>query len=83
MLTHFPAALCLADSDQKPLYFRALSISERPGRQMLGNIEARHADPVVGHPIINVEAIGRAEVVAPIDGGRKHYVGDDPLALLR
>ena len=39
-------------------------------------IELRHADPFVGHAIINVDTIRSAEVAAPIDAGAKHHVGE-------
>jgi hypothetical protein len=56
--------------------FRA--VGDGPCRQAFRQVEARHADPVVGHPVIHVEAVRRAEIIAPVDSGGKHDVGVCP-----
>lgn len=49
----------------------------RPGRgQMFRDVEPGHADPVVGHAVVNVEALRLPEVVPPVNAGGKHHVGD-------
>ena len=48
-----------------------------------GTSKSRHSDPVVGHPVINVEAVWRTEIGAAVDGGGKHDVGDGPQPFLR
>ncbi len=68
--------------DHQPVgpLFRA--VDESPWRQAFGHIKACRADPVIAHPIINVEAVRRAEIVAPVDSGGKHDVRDGIPALL-
>ena len=46
-------------------------------------VQARHANPVVGHPIINVEAVRQSKIVAAVDAGGENDVGDGPLTFLR
>jgi hypothetical protein len=52
--------------------FRRVGCSSR--RQDFWKVKPRHADPVVCHPVINVEAVWRAEVVATVDAGWQHHV---------
>ncbi len=52
-------------------------------RQEFRHVETRHADPVVGHPVVDVETIGQAEIIAPVDRGGKDNVGDGPDTFLR
>jgi len=47
------------------------------------NVEARCSNPVVGHPIVDVEAIWGSEIVTPIDAGREHDMGDSAVAFFR
>ena len=58
-------------------------ISERPCGQALRHVKTGHADPVVCHPVINVEAVRHIEIVAPVNAGWEHDVGDDTPAFLR
>ena len=58
-------------------------ISECPCRQVLRHVKTGHPDPVVSHPVINVEAVRHIEIVAPVNAGWEHDVGDDTAALLR
>ena len=58
-------------------------VGECPWRQRFRHVQTRHSDPVVGHAVIDVESVGQAEIVAPVDGGGKHDVGDGPDAFLR
>jgi hypothetical protein len=50
---------------------------------MLGKIEARYANPIVGHAVVDVETVWCAEVVAAVDAGGKDNVGNRSLAFLR
>ena len=43
---------------------------------MFRQIKARHADPVVRHPAIQVEAALRAEIIAPVVAGREDDIGN-------
>jgi len=52
-------------------------------RQHLRQIQTGDADPVVGHAVVDIEAIRQSEVVATIDAGWEHDVGDGPVALRR
>ena len=50
-------------------------------RQRRWHIQTRHANPIVRHAIVDVEAFGRAKIVATINPRRKHDVRDHTLAL--
>ena len=63
------------------LCFRGVGDTSR--RQDIRYVKACHANPVVGHPIVNVEAFRRAEIVAPVNSGREHNIRDGPAAFLR
>ena len=52
-------------------------------RQMLGEIQARCANPAVGHAVVDVETVWCAEVVAAIDASGKDDIGDRSAAFLR
>jgi hypothetical protein len=43
---------------------------------MIRQVKACYADSVVGHPIVDVEAIGCSKIVPPIDAGGKDNIGD-------
>ena len=58
-------------------------VGEPSRREEFRHVQPCHTDPVVGHPVIHVESIGQTEIVATIDGGGKHDVGDGPDAFLR
>ena len=45
------------------------------------HIQTRHANPMIRHAIVDVEAFGRAKIVATIDPRGKHDVRDHTLAL--
>lgn len=57
-------------------------IRTHPGRKVLRQIQSRYPNPTVGHAVVHIEPVGRAEIVAPIDTGGKHDVVDGPVALL-
>ena len=50
---------------------------------MIRQVKTRHANAVVGHPIIDVETIRPAKVVTSVDASGKHNIVDDSVALLR
>ena len=50
-------------------------------RKKIRYVNARNADPVVCHPIINVEAVRGAKIVSSVDTRGKYDVSDDPAAL--
>ena len=50
---------------------------------MLGEIQARCANPAVGHAVVDVETVRCAEVVAPVNAGGKDNVRNRSLAFLR
>jgi hypothetical protein len=58
-------------------------VSDTSRRQDTRHVKACHANPVVGHPIVNVEAFRRAEIVATVNSGREHNIRDGPVAFLR
>jgi len=51
--------------------------------QTLRQVEPRHPDAVVGHPVVDVEAVRFAEIVSPVDSRGKDDLGDGPATLLR
>ena len=61
-------------------WYRPLSVGALAGR-CAGQVEPRHADPAVGHPVVHVEAVRLAEIVAPVDAGREHDVGNGAAAV--
>ena len=61
----------------RPVRERHLPAARHPACQ------AVHANPVVGHPIVNVEAFRRAEIVATVNSGREHDIRNGPAAFLR
>src|SRR5664280_1055320 len=65
------------------LYLCARRVGESSEWQGLWQVEASHADPVVGHAVIDIEPVGHAKIVAPVDAGGENDVGDRPAALLR
>ena len=73
-------ARALPASGTLPLWFRRVGDTSR--RQELRHVQARHANAVVGHPVVDVETIRRAEIVAPVDAGGEHDVGDGAAAFL-
>jgi hypothetical protein len=50
-------------------------IGDCRGRQEIGQLKACHADPLVGHPVIDVEAV-LAESVAQLAGGEFSHFHD-------
>jgi hypothetical protein len=53
--------------------FRRVSIGSMG--QVFRQIEAGDANSVVGHPVINVKTVRRAEIVTPVDACGEHDVG--------
>jgi hypothetical protein len=51
-------------------------------RQEVWHVKARHPDTVVGHPVINVEALRWAKIVTLVDARGEHNVGYGPGTLL-
>jgi hypothetical protein len=51
-------------------------------RSLLRQVEARHANAIVSHPIIEVEAIRRAQIVTPVDAGGEYNIGDNFVTFL-
>ncbi len=70
-------ALCTISS------IRCRRVGDFPRRQDIRYVQACHADAVVGHPVIHVEAVRTAEIVPPVNAGGKHHVGDGPVTFLR
>jgi hypothetical protein len=82
----FASASVRPSGDDRQLFLRytfAPAVGDSSRRQAIRQVKARHANPVVGHPVIDVEAVRRAKIVAPVDAGGEHDVGDGPLAFLR
>src|ERR1035438_8239706 len=52
-------------------------------RQDIGQVKASHPNAVVGHPVIDVEALRFAKIVAPVDPGGKYHVVNHTAAFLR
>ena len=50
---------------------------------MFRQVKACHANPIVRHSVIHVEAVRRAEIIAPVNAGGEHDVGDGPVSFLR
>src|ERR1035437_9053842 len=51
--------------------------------QGIRQIKPSHANPAVGHPIVDIETVWRAKIVAPVDARGEHDVCDGSVALLR
>ena len=62
---------------------RSRIIRRYTARQGRGYIQTRHANPIVRHAIIDVEAIGLAKIVATIDARRKYDIVNRTVALER
>ena len=71
------------NSNNEAGYTFASGGSATPPRQEIRQVKARDANPLVGHSIIDIEAVRRAEIVAPVDAGGEHDVGDGSVAFLR
>ena len=52
-------------------------MGKSPCRKHVRHVKARHADPVVRHPIINVEAVRRTKIVSAVDARGKYDVVHD------
>jgi hypothetical protein len=68
--------------DALHLGFRRVGDSSRR-RHEIRHVKACHADPAVGHSVIDVEAVRRSKIVAPVDAGGEYDVGDGAIAFLR
>lgn len=64
------------------LRYLSSNVDHRYLRQMLRKIETRCANPVVGNAVVDVETIGGAEVVAPVNAGGKDNIRNRSLAFL-
>ena len=73
-----PSTFRLEERDE-----RFNSASHRVIRQSLRHVQTSYADPVVGHPVIHVKAVGLTEVVTPVDSGWKDNVRDGPYPFSR
>ncbi|MGC2751158.1 MAG: ABC transporter permease [Candidatus Acidiferrum sp.] len=58
-------------------------VSDSFGRQGIWQVKARDSNPLVGHAVIDVEAIRCANVVTPVDARGEHDVGHNSAAFLR
>ncbi len=63
--------------------FHFLRVGKSPLWQGIRDIKASYANAVVRHPVIVVETVRRAEIVAAVYAGGKDYVGDSPSEFLR
>ena len=57
-------------------------VGDSYGRHEIWHVKACHANPVVGHPVIDIEAVRCAEIVAPVDAGGEHDVRDSAVGVL-
>jgi hypothetical protein len=64
-------------------FFGSLGFRKASIGQYFWHIETRGADPVIRHSVVNVVPIRCAQIVAPVDTGRKDYVRHSAIALLR
>jgi hypothetical protein len=86
LLGHIAASLVLTPilaSRMVTLDLCSRRVGDSSLRKKIWHVNARDADPVVCHPIINVEAVPRAKIVSPVDARGKYNVSDDPPALQR
>src|ERR1017187_6534268 len=58
-------------------------VCDCPRQYLFRQVKARHTNPFVRHPVVNVEAIWSSKIVTPVDARREHDIGDRPIAFLR
>ena len=59
------------------LHYCYRRIGIRSCRQAIWQVKAGHTNAIVGHPIIDVEAIGYTQIVVQANAGGEHDIGNN------
>jgi len=73
------ARLCGSASD---LYLCLRRVGNCPRRYLFRQVKACHTNPIVRHPVVDVEAIWGSKIVAPVDTRGKNNIVNGPIAFL-